>query len=293
MAKIGLKYPVYALATETTTAISYASGAVLAKAISANIKIDVNNVNLYADDGIAEIDRSFKGGTITLNADDLSDAVKVALLGYTEGAAADAGISSKEMSAGSSTTPATVGFGFYGKRIKSGVASWRAIWLKKVQFAEPAEDAKTKGESVEFQTPTLEGTILLAADGLWKEEGTFSSETNAKNWLDGKAGLPVSASAGISGLVMTGTGGTLAPAFGAAVRYYTFTGVTATEVKIKITAAAHTIKLYVNDAYLEDLTSGSDSSAIAMAAGQTKKLTVIAQESGKTAQTTEVIVQKT
>ena len=292
MAKIGLKYPVYALATETTNAISYASGAVLAKAIAANIKIDVNNVNLYADDGIAEIDRSFKGGTITLNADDLSDAVKVALLGYTEGAAADAGIGSKEMSAGGSTTPASVGFGFYGKRIKSGVASWRAIWLKKVQFAEPAEDAKTKGESVEFQTPTLEGTILLAADGLWKEEGTFSSETNAKNWLDAKAGLPVSASAGISGLAMTGAGGTLAPAFGASIRYYSYAGVSATEVKIKITAASHTIKLYVDGVYLEDLTSGSDSSAIAMASG-TKKLTVIAQEAGKTAQTTEVVVQKT
>ena len=41
MAKIGLKYPVYAGLTETTTA-SYSAGAVIAQAIQANITINKN-----------------------------------------------------------------------------------------------------------------------------------------------------------------------------------------------------------------------------------------------------------
>ena len=65
MAKIGLKYPVYAPATEEGSTITYGTGAVLAKAISANISIENNDVKLYADDAIAESDNSFASGTVT------------------------------------------------------------------------------------------------------------------------------------------------------------------------------------------------------------------------------------
>ena len=82
MAKIGLKYPVYAPATEAGSTITYGTGAVLAKAISANISIENNDVKLYADDVVAESDNSFASGTITIGIDDLYDAAKVALLDY-------------------------------------------------------------------------------------------------------------------------------------------------------------------------------------------------------------------
>lgn len=188
MAKIGLKYPVYAPATETDSAISYGTGAVLAKAISANIAIENNDVKLYADDAVAESDNSFASGTVTIGIDDLYDAAKVALLDYIEGDTVDVATGAKELSVGTAS-PAIVGFGFYGKVVRNKVSYWRAIWLKKVQFAEPSDELATKGESVEFGTPELEGTIMLAADGKWKEEGTFSSEAKAKAWLEGKCGL--------------------------------------------------------------------------------------------------------
>lgn len=188
MAKIGLKYPVYSPATESAGAITYGTGAVLAKAISANISIENNDVKLYADDAIAESDNSFASGTITIGIDDLYDAAKVALLDYVEGNTVDPATGAKELSVGTAS-PAYVGFGFYGKVIRNKVPYWRAIWLKKVQFAEPSDELATKGESVEFSTPELEGTIMMAADGKWKEEATFSTEAGAKAWLDGKCGL--------------------------------------------------------------------------------------------------------
>jgi phi13 family phage major tail protein len=227
MSKIGLKYPVYAPATETDSAISYGTGAVLAKAISANISIENNDVKLYADDVIAESDRSFASGTVTIGIDDLYDPAKVALLDYVQGDTVDATTGAKELSVGTAS-PAYVGFGFYGKVIRNKVPYWRAIWLKKVQFAEPSDELSTKGESVEFGTPELEGTIMMAADGKWKEEGTFSTEAAAKAWLDGKCGLaakcaPVVSSVA-SGAYADAQSVTLTCATDSAAIYYTTDG---------------------------------------------------------------------
>ena len=211
MAKLGLKYPVYAIGTESGSSISYADGGVIAKAISANIAITTSDVKLFADDAVAESDRSFVSGTITLNGDDLTDAVKVALLGYAEGEV-DATLGSNELSASNTTTPASVGgVGFYGKRAKNGATTYRAVWLKKVQFAEPADDYATKGDTAEFLTPTLEGIVMVAADGKWKEEGTFSTEDAAKGLAEYKTGISTDASNNITALTMSNGFGRLRP----------------------------------------------------------------------------------
>ena len=227
MAKIGLKYPVYAPVVENGTEVTYSGGAVLARAIEANVNIETNDVKLYADDAVAESDQSFSKGTVTIGVDDLYDAAKVALLAYVEGATVDASIGSKELSAGGSTG-ANVGFGFYCKVIRSGLTRFRAIWLKKVQFREPADEATTKGESVEFKTPSLEGTVMMAADGKWKEEGTFSTEALAKAWLDGKCGLAAKcatpASSVASGSYTAAQSVTLTCATSGAAIYYTTDG---------------------------------------------------------------------
>lgn len=227
MAKVGLKYPVYAVLTENGSVVSYSGGAVLAKAIEASINIDTNDVKLFADDAVAESDQSFSSGSVKIGIDDLYDAAKVALLAYVEGATIDASLGTKELSAGASTG-ANVGFGFYCKVIRSGLTRYRAIWLKKVQFKEPSDEATTKGEKVEFKTPSLEGTIMMASDDKWKEEGTFSTETLAKAWLEGKCGLankvvtPVSSVA--SGSYTEAQSVTLTCATSGASIYYTTDG---------------------------------------------------------------------
>lgn len=288
MAKLGLKYPVYAIGTESGSSISYADGGVIAKAISANIAITTSDVKLFADDAVAESDRSFVSGTITLNGDDLSDAVKVALLGYTEGAQVDATLDSKELSAGSSTTPATVGVGFYGKRVKSGVTTYRAVWLKKVQFAEPADDYATKGDTAEFLTPTLEGIIMVAADGKWKEEGTFSTEDAARAWLNTKTGISTDASNNITALTMSN--GTLTPAF-AATTYNYSCALTDTPTVITATFESGTAKVYVDGTYNQALITQTAATGIAVANGENKIIKIVVQESGKSPVTYTILAQ--
>ena len=67
MAKLGLKYPVYAIGTESGSSISYADGGVIAKAISANIAITTSDVKLFADDvsesGMQELDMAGSSGS--------------------------------------------------------------------------------------------------------------------------------------------------------------------------------------------------------------------------------------
>jgi len=174
MAKIGLKYPVYKSATKS---------GVIGKAIQADISITVNDVKLYADDGIAESDKSFQEGTITLGVDDLSDEIQVEFLGHTKDT------ETGEITAKGTDNSPYVGIGFYGIKKVNGARKYRAIWLPKVQFAEPEDTNSSKGENIEFNTPTMTGTIMLDDNGVWKCENTFDTEAEAKAYLEEKAGI--------------------------------------------------------------------------------------------------------
>lgn len=111
--------------------------------------------------------------------------------------------------------------------------------------------------------------------------------------VTGAPSLGLTASTGLSALALTGAGGALSPAFANGTYYYTFDGVTATSVTVTATAASHTLDLYVDGVFTQTLTSGSASSAIAMAEVGSKKLTILARENGKTTKTYEIIVVKT
>lgn len=175
MAKIGLKYPVYKGAEKK---------GVIGKAIQADISITINDVKLYADDVVAESDKSFQSGTITLGLDDLSDDIQTEFLGHTKD-------TEGEITAKGTDDSPYVGIGFYGVKKVNGIRKYRAIWLPKVQFGEPNDTNSTKGETVTFNTPVIEGTIMLDDNGDWKKEQTFDTEAEAKSYLEGKAGIVV------------------------------------------------------------------------------------------------------
>lgn len=84
------------------------------------------------------------------------------------------------------------------------------------------------------------------------------------------------------------------PTIAASEYQYAVTFTTETSVKPKVTAASHTIKLYVDDVYVEDLTSGTSGSAIAFgAAGTVKKLTFKVWETDKTPKYYDLMVHRT
>lgn len=193
MAHIGMKYPVAATWTEGN---KYADGFVLAKAINFTGTPNKNDADLWADDGIAETDKSVKDMGTSLGVDDLSLENQAKLLGHTYVKAA-AGSSGGEgtpesIEIGTEDEAPFFGVGFYKRRKKNGVTSFTVIWFYKVQHSEPTENAETKGDTTNFQTATIEGKAYpVEVNGKMSvgKKLVFNTEAEAKAWLNKQVGI--------------------------------------------------------------------------------------------------------
>lgn len=183
MATIGLDKLFYADITEDDKGNeTYGKPKQLAKAISADLSIELNEATLYADDGQAEAVKEFKGGTLSLGVDDIGHKVAADLVG----AKLD---SNGVLISGSEDTSKYVAVGF---RAKKANGKYKYYWLYRVLFGVPATNLATKGDSISFQTPTIEGSIFRRnkLDGNknhpWKAEATETSENAAiiSKWYD-------------------------------------------------------------------------------------------------------------
>lgn len=290
MALLGLKCIVAAIATDNGSSIAYSNGRVLAKALTADISINSNDVALRADDADDEVDTSFSDGTIAYGINDLDDDGIIMLRGYTEGAEVDPVTGAKELSTAGAAAP-HIGTGFYAQGVKNKVPYWSARWFIKTQFKEPSESHKTKQRTPEFLTPAIEGSILTASwdSTYWKEQARFSTEDGAIAWLYGKAGISTTPSNNITALTITN--GTLTPTFAAGT--YNYSCACTGNIDLTATFAAGTAKVYIDGVYSHTLATTVKGSSITMAAGNNKIIQIIVQESGKPAVTYTIMAQRT
>lgn len=190
MATIGLSKPYYAIYSALSGTVTYSTGGIMGKAIEANIEIETSeDNNLHADNAIAETDKTFTGGTLTLSTDELSQEVTKAMLGVTETPITEiTGVTDEDVNEliwnDDQRTP-YLGIGMIIKKMVAGVIKWRAVILTKVMFNIPADAATTQGESIEWQTPELTGTIMRddSAKHTWKMEATFTTEAQAEAYI--------------------------------------------------------------------------------------------------------------
>lgn len=196
MATIGLSKPYYAIYAEAGGVVSYSDGAVMGKATEANISIETTeDNNLYGDNGLAETDRRFANGTLTLSTTDLSQEVSKAILGLTEQAITGidgvTDTSVKELVYDDTQVTPYLGVGFIIKKKVNGAYKWRGVVLPKVMFSVPEDAATTQGESIEWQTPELTGAIMRddSATHVWKKEATFTTEAQAEAYIKARLGI--------------------------------------------------------------------------------------------------------
>lgn len=151
MATIGLDRLYYAKITEDSKGDeTYDTPEPLAKAITAELSVELAEATLYADDGAAEIIKEFKNGTLSLGIDDIGVAIASDLTGAT--------IDDNNVLISTSEDggdPVAIGF-----RAKKANGKYRYFWLYRVKFGIPATNLTTKGDSITFSTPTIEGTVL-------------------------------------------------------------------------------------------------------------------------------------
>ena len=151
MATIGLDKLYYATITDDENGEEiYGTPTQLAKAISAELSVELAEATLYADDGAAEIVKEFKNGTISLGVDDIGSTTAAALTGVTVDKN-NVVVSNSE----DGGNPVAVGF-----RAKKSNGKYKYYWLYRVKFGIPSTNLATKGDSITFSTPTIEGTVL-------------------------------------------------------------------------------------------------------------------------------------
>jgi phi13 family phage major tail protein len=175
MASIGLRdlcrAPVTSAEDGTET---YGTPVRMAKAISAEMSVEVAEATLYADDGVDETVKEFVSGELSLNVNDLMPADIAAILGQTQD-------ENNVVIASDSDEPPYMAIGF---RARKANGQYKYIWFYKVKFAIPDETYNTKGDSVEFATPTVVGTFIKRPDGKWKAEHVAEpTQETAAGWF--------------------------------------------------------------------------------------------------------------
>jgi len=151
MATIGLDRLYYAKITENENGEEiYDTPVPLAKAITAELSVELAEATLYADDGAAEVVKEFQSGTLTLGVADIGVAAAEVLTGATLD-------DNNVLISASEDGGAPVAIGF---RAKKANGKYRYFWLYRVKFGIPATNLQTKGDSITFSTPTIEGTVM-------------------------------------------------------------------------------------------------------------------------------------
>lgn len=191
MAKVGMRYAVYAPITTYTagSAITYGAGGQLGPARSAEVTFTRNDNPLYGDDVIQEQDNSMTSYQIAFDSTTLTNAMRAALLGEI----ASGSDTEKEYNITDAAAP-NVGFGYIRVMRRSGVTCYEAFFFHKVQFAIDNESDNTKEEQINWGTYPITGRgqgVYLDNTGavqfyVHKKFDTFAA---AKAWLDGKANI--------------------------------------------------------------------------------------------------------
>lgn len=181
MAQIGLTNLWYGLLTEAEDGTpSYAGAKSFGKAVSAKVDVSTNDATLYADDALAESDNSFQSAKVTLGVADDDMTIFAEILGHT---VAESG---GEMVRSAEDAAPWVGLGRVVTKMVGGKYVYKGEFIYKVKFSEPSQEDSTKGESVDFSTPEIEGTAATLANGDWSAAQVFDTKAAAVTWVKGK-----------------------------------------------------------------------------------------------------------
>lgn len=157
MAVVGLKKLHVALLTDEETN-TYAAPSQLSPAVSANVTPNFSTTPLYGDDRMVYVEEALGDIDVEIAITDLIDEDYAILMGVT--ANADGVIEDT-----TNDQAPYVAIGFEMPKPDGGVA---LRWYYKGKFQKPTDGATTKGESVEFQTPTISAKFMAREDGKWR-----------------------------------------------------------------------------------------------------------------------------
>ena len=192
MAGIGMYGVYYSKATIANGVVTgYAGVKTMGKAISASFEPSTPDDNpLYANNAVAENDSSgASGGTLTLTLDRLTQEAAADLYGLTVedvevtvGDTPGTQVEGTALKYTGNEQSAPVGVAFIRQNQVDGVRNHEVILYRRATFSMPADSAQTMGESIEWQTPEIEASVMgLEGDGTnaWFEQVIFPTQEAA------------------------------------------------------------------------------------------------------------------
>ena len=128
--------------------------------------------DFYADDQLAETvgGGTFTSGTGSCEIDGLTPEEEAFVMGLKDGNSVTTDVAVETYQYDQEMDPPYLGLGAVKKVQRDGKSYWKAIVLTKIKFKVPNDDATTQGDSVDWQTQTLDYNILRddSAKKVWK-----------------------------------------------------------------------------------------------------------------------------
>lgn len=157
MALVGLKKLHVAVLTaeETNT---YESPTQLSPAVSANVTPNYTSASLYGDDRVVHVEEALGDIDVEIAITDLTDEDYAKIMGVTPNAD---GVIEDTVN----DQAPYVALGFEMPKPDGGVA---LRWYYKGKFQKPSETSATKGDTTEYQTPTISAKFMAREDGKWR-----------------------------------------------------------------------------------------------------------------------------
>jgi phi13 family phage major tail protein len=162
MSKIGVdNLHFYPLIKDDETGVSYGAAVAVPGTVSLEINPSTDNATLYADNMAWETANSMGEVEVSIELADLPKSVQAALLGHS------IDTTTGRLIAKSTDESPYVGISFAALK---GNGATRYVRLAKGRFIEGEDNYQTKGESVEFQTQTINANFVVRKyDRVWKE----------------------------------------------------------------------------------------------------------------------------
>lgn len=216
MAIKGLTTPVIGTYSNSGGTVTYSDPMVASQAVEYSATIETGDDNpFYANNGIQENDKgTFTSGELSLSTADLPQDLSMRILGTKQRTdsvpAAVAGGEdplSVQVQVFDDTAKAPyLGVGVIETHQIDDEDTFRAVFFNKVYFNVPENAATTKGESIEWQNPTITGVIQrsdeVGTNGThpWMEDAWFDTESEGIAWLKWKCGETGQAESSMSGM---------------------------------------------------------------------------------------------
>ena len=179
MAYVGLRKPIVGGYKGNKT---YDDPFAFGKAIGLQVTPNYAEGSLNADDEQSEYDKEFNYAETTLNTNTIPLIAHNIMFGHVIDEESRSVRYNKDDQAN------YVGMGWVSVEKVNGKRSFIGNFLYKAKYSEPAEDYSTKGDSIEYKTPSISGRAVTDDDGDWKDTRAFDTVAEALNWIYEKFG---------------------------------------------------------------------------------------------------------